>query len=177
MGSFPYVIRVFVVCRLTVRREYFFSFSHLTLENMQSIELEGDSRPPLGGLPFITQHFLFSYALKKLYVKAPHASPIGETLQAWGFSCSEFIRSLSLSSADLSLVNSSRRKRASGTRTRHSDPTLCVLTNEIAKPKRVLSTRRRLKLRLLYEDLHDPRPWISVFHTTVSGVSNVTLKL
>ncbi len=29
MGSFPYVIRVFVVRRLTARREYFFSFSHL----------------------------------------------------------------------------------------------------------------------------------------------------
>ncbi len=41
---------------------------------MQRIELE-DSRPPLGGLPFITQYFLFSYALKELYVKAPHASP------------------------------------------------------------------------------------------------------
>jgi hypothetical protein len=29
MGSFPYVIRVFVVRRLTARRECFFSFSHL----------------------------------------------------------------------------------------------------------------------------------------------------
>jgi len=29
MGSFPYVIRVFVVCRLTVRRECFFPVSHL----------------------------------------------------------------------------------------------------------------------------------------------------
>jgi hypothetical protein len=29
MGSFPYVIRVFVVRRLTARREYFFSVSAL----------------------------------------------------------------------------------------------------------------------------------------------------
>jgi hypothetical protein len=29
MGSFPYVIRVFVVCRLSVRCEYLFSFSYL----------------------------------------------------------------------------------------------------------------------------------------------------
>jgi hypothetical protein len=29
MGSFPYVIRVFFVRRLTAIREYFFSFSHL----------------------------------------------------------------------------------------------------------------------------------------------------
>ena len=31
MGSFPYVIRVFVVRRLTARREYFFSVSALII--------------------------------------------------------------------------------------------------------------------------------------------------
>jgi hypothetical protein len=44
MRSFPYVIRVFVVCRLTVRCECFFSFSHLWEEGSRDEEqnTEGD---------------------------------------------------------------------------------------------------------------------------------------
>ncbi len=45
MGSFPYVIRVFVVCHLTVRREYFFSVSALTALSSGCLILlrEGDT--------------------------------------------------------------------------------------------------------------------------------------
>jgi hypothetical protein len=63
MGSFPYVIRVFVVRRLTVRRECFFSFSHLLSEGQNRRGQQGD---PLEMLIFnLTIHHLWGRVLAK----------------------------------------------------------------------------------------------------------------